>query len=216
MCEVLVWSFDAITAMNWHEFFKTLAAVATAIIACMALRNWKRQDKAKREVAFLDELIEAVQNYTHSLSPLIASLTVLRIVIHGTSRPPEGVIDAGAIRDFIKADRAFTFTSNEKEMEPARIAALKLDALVKKGTVFRFPNYGKCQTAVDEMRHLLNLFETVTATLGSTYVNHEHPQVVAQYESFAAIINLDLRSKSKAGNEKFLQFATSAFQRIYG
>jgi hypothetical protein len=57
MCDALVWSFDAITSINWLEVIKTLAPVATAVIAFLALKNWQRQDKAKREVEFLDALM---------------------------------------------------------------------------------------------------------------------------------------------------------------
>jgi hypothetical protein len=49
MCDVLVWSLAAITAINWLEVIRALATVATAVIAGLALKNWQRQDKAKRE-----------------------------------------------------------------------------------------------------------------------------------------------------------------------
>jgi hypothetical protein len=63
MCDALVRSFDVITSINWLEFIKALAPVATAIIALIALRNWQRQDKAKREAEFLDALVEAMHTY---------------------------------------------------------------------------------------------------------------------------------------------------------
>ncbi|MFZ2872524.1 hypothetical protein [Zavarzinia sp.] len=59
MCDTLAWAVDAITNINWLEVIKALAPVATAIIAFIALKNWQRQDKAKREAEFLDALIEA-------------------------------------------------------------------------------------------------------------------------------------------------------------
>ena len=216
MCEVLVRFFDAITGISWYEFIKTLATATTAIVAGMALRNWKRQDKAKREATFLDELIEAVQTYSHSLSPLFAHVMVMRIAIYGPDGPRDEVIDAEAIREFIKADRGTTFINIEEELDPVRSAALRLDAIVKKGTIFRFQNYEKCQAAIDEMRNLLNLVEVLAATLGSTYRDHNDPQAQAAYGSFAKIIKLDLRDKNKAGNEKFLMFVTGAFEQIYG
>lgn len=50
-------------AINWLEVLRSLAPVATAGIAFAALRNWRRQDKAKRQPEFLDELIEATHTY---------------------------------------------------------------------------------------------------------------------------------------------------------
>jgi hypothetical protein len=54
MRDAAVWSLDAITSINWLEVIKALAPVATAVIAFLALKNWRRQDKAKREAEFLD------------------------------------------------------------------------------------------------------------------------------------------------------------------
>jgi hypothetical protein len=39
MRDALVWSFGAIIAINWLEVIKTLAPVATAVIALWALKN---------------------------------------------------------------------------------------------------------------------------------------------------------------------------------
>jgi hypothetical protein len=61
---------DAIIHFNWLEVVKTLAPVLTAVIAFFALRNWKRQEKAKREAEFLDALIEAVHTYIAENPPL--------------------------------------------------------------------------------------------------------------------------------------------------
>jgi len=46
MCKAFVWSFDLIASVNWLEVIKALAPVATAVIAFLALRSWRRQDKA--------------------------------------------------------------------------------------------------------------------------------------------------------------------------
>jgi hypothetical protein len=68
MCDALVWSFDAITGLPWLEITKAIAPVATTVIAFLALKNWKRQDRAKRQAEFLDELIEATHSYIAEMS----------------------------------------------------------------------------------------------------------------------------------------------------
>src|SRR5215469_15392277 len=75
----LVWSFDAITDINWLEVIKALAPVATAFIAFFALRNWQRQDKAKREAEFLDALIEATHTYIAEMRKPITFLEMAKI-----------------------------------------------------------------------------------------------------------------------------------------
>ncbi len=54
---------NSIASFNWLEAIKSMAPVATAGIAFAALRNWQRQDKAKREAEFLDALVEAAHAY---------------------------------------------------------------------------------------------------------------------------------------------------------
>lgn len=55
-------------SLGWLEVLRTCAAVATAFLAGFALRNWRRQDSAKRKAAFLDGLIEATNAYMVEVS----------------------------------------------------------------------------------------------------------------------------------------------------
>jgi hypothetical protein len=79
MCDVLVWSFDAITGINWLEVIKALASGITAVIAFLALKSWQRQDKAKREAEFLDALIEAAHTYIAEVSKPVRLLEMAKI-----------------------------------------------------------------------------------------------------------------------------------------
>ena len=79
MRDALVSSFDAITGINWLEVIKALASVVTAVIAFLALKNWQRQDKAKREAEFLDALIEAAHTYIAEVSKPVTLLEMAKI-----------------------------------------------------------------------------------------------------------------------------------------
>ena len=74
-----MWSFDAIIGIGWLEIIKALAPLATAFIAIIALRNWKRQDKAKREAEFLDALIDASHSYIVEMLKPITFLQMAKI-----------------------------------------------------------------------------------------------------------------------------------------
>jgi hypothetical protein len=90
MCDGLVWSFDAITSINWLEVIKALAPVATAVIAFLALKNWQRQDKAKREAEFLDALIEAAHTYIAAMPKPITLLEMAKIGMASHAPTGEG------------------------------------------------------------------------------------------------------------------------------
>jgi len=47
MCDVLVWSFDAITGINWLEVIKALASVVTAVIAFLIKPTWSSSSPAQ-------------------------------------------------------------------------------------------------------------------------------------------------------------------------
>ena len=64
---------------NWLEIIKTLAPVATAVIALIALKNWQHQDKAKREAEFLDALIDATHTYIAEMPKPITILEMAKI-----------------------------------------------------------------------------------------------------------------------------------------
>lgn len=72
-------AFDAIMSVNWLEVIKALAPVTTAFIAFIALKNWQRQDKAKREADFLDALIEAAHTYIVEMPKPITILEMAKI-----------------------------------------------------------------------------------------------------------------------------------------
>jgi hypothetical protein len=76
MREVIDHALSALASVNWLEVIKALAPVVTAGIAILALRNWKRQEKAKREAEFLDALIEAVHTY---ISEMPAPVTLVHL-----------------------------------------------------------------------------------------------------------------------------------------
>ena len=79
MCDAIIRLLDAIIMINWLEVIRAFAPVATAVIALLALKNWQRQDKAKREAEFLDALIEAAHTYIAEMPKPIMLLEMARI-----------------------------------------------------------------------------------------------------------------------------------------
>lgn len=79
MRDALVRLCDVIISINWLEIIKAFAPVATAVIALSALKNWQRQDKAKREAEFLDAVIEAAHTYIAEMRNPITVLEIAKI-----------------------------------------------------------------------------------------------------------------------------------------
>ena len=151
MCKALVWSFDVLTGLPWLEIIKALAPVATAIIAFLALKNWKRQDKAKRQADFLDQLTEAVHDFIGALPTPVTLVQIIKIgmashIPMGEPKNSDPAV-AGAI-EYIErrgnedAKRLF------EALETSRPFQTRIRALAVKGNVFKFRDYATCKNAV--------------------------------------------------------------------
>lgn len=218
MCDALVWSFDAITSIHWLEVIKTLAAVAMAFIALLALKNWQRQDKAKREMEFLDALIEAMHTYIAEMHKPITLLQMAKIGME-SHMPPGEVGEQAAVKGAI----AYIQKNGEHEakrllelLENIQPSTIKFRSLVAKGQVFNFDNYTECQTAVAALTGHFDRIEAFMTVIGSPTWNWDNPQVLRLLKDVMAIDPIEIRKTTKANNVVLLEFSRKTYQRIYG
>ncbi|WP_341644339.1 hypothetical protein [Thauera sp. SDU_THAU2] len=220
MCDALVWSFDAITSVSWLEVIKALAPVATAIIAFVALRNWQRQDKAKREAEFLDSLIEATHTYIAEMPKPITLLEMAKVGMESHAPTWESGDDADKT---VKGAIAYIQKSGEQDakrlldvLEAVQPTTIKLRSLATKGQVFKFDNYAKCQNAVTELTWHFDRIEAFTAVIGSPTWNWERPEMLGTLKGVMGIDPNDIRESLKKNNVAIIEFASGAYKRIYG
>lgn len=220
MCPELTWSFDAISNINWIELIKALGPVATALIAFSALRNWQRQDKAKREAEFLDALIEASHTYIAETPKPIALLEIAKIGMASHVQPWESGDDSDkAVRGAI----AYIKKCGEEDakrllgvLEAVQPSMIKLRSLAAKGQVFKFDAYAECQNAVATLTWQSDRMEAFTAILGSSLWNWENPDVLRRLKDVIAIDPNEMRQSIQENNVAVIAFARDAYKRIYG
>jgi hypothetical protein len=220
MCDILVWSFDAITAVNWLEVIKALATVGTAVIAFLALKNWQRQDKAKRAAEFLDALIEATHTYIAGVSKPVMLLEMAQIGM--TSHVPAR--ESGDERDkAVKGTIAYIEKRGEQDakrllevLEAVQPSTITLRALAAKGQVFKFEGYAKLQKAVALLTGQFDRIEAFVAVTGSRTLNWEHPSVLKLLNDIMAIDPDEIRETVKQNNVAVLEFTSETYKRIYG
>ena len=112
----LLTAFGATIGRNWLEVIKALAPVVTAFIAFSALKNWQRQDKAKREADFLDALIEAAHTYSAEMSKPITILEMAKVGMVSHAPTWENSEQAD-----IEVKGAITYTQKYGEREAKRL-----------------------------------------------------------------------------------------------
>lgn len=210
----------AIGRISWLEVIKALASVATAGIAFLALRNWKRQDKAKREAEFLDELIEATHAYIVEMQRPVAMLHSAKIgMIAHTRDWDEGPDEEKAVKG------AIAYIQQRGEEDGKRLATamgvvepsvVKLRSLAAKGQVFRFRDYDKCQNAVAQLTWNFDRLIALRSLIESHTWNWEHPEVRGLLTRVMAIEPDDIQKSIGENNAIVLSFARETYARIYG
>jgi hypothetical protein len=220
MWDALVWSFHTITNINWLEIIKTLAPVTTAVIALIALKNWQRQDKAKREAEFIDALIDATHTYIADMPKPITFLEMAKIGM--VSHAPTW--ENGEQADIaVKGAIAYIQKNGEHEakrllevLEAVRPSVIKLRSLAAKGEIFRFDGYVKCRDAVAMLTWHLDRIEAFAAVIASPTWNWEHPRVLKHLKDVMAIDPDEIRKSVQENNVALLEFASETYARIYG
>jgi hypothetical protein len=217
MCDVLVWSLDAI---RWPETISALAAVATAIIALCALQAWRHQDKAKGKAEFLDALIEAAHTYIAEMPKPITLLEMAKIGMQGhaptwENGEPEDIAVKGAIA-YIQKNGEHDGKRLLEVLEAVQPSVVKLRSLAAKGQVFKFDDYAKCQKAVAVLTWHFDRIEAFMAVIGSPTWNWEHPEVLRHLKDVMAIDPDEIRKSIQENNVALLEFASQAYKKIYG
>lgn len=217
LCDALLWSLDAI---RWPETISALATVVTAAIAFGALQTWKHQDKAKREAEFLDALIEAAHAYIAEIPKPIMLLEIVKIGM--TSHAPAW--EKGEEAD--KAVKgAITYIEKNGELDGKRLlealeaiqpSSIKLRSLTAKGQVFKFDDYKKCQNSVAGLLRLFDRIEAFMVVIRSPTWNWNNPEVLQHLKGVMAIDPDEMRKCAQDNNIALIEFASAAYERIYG
>lgn len=220
MCDALARSFHAIRSIDWLEIIKALAPVATAVIALIALKNWQRQDKAKREAEFLDALIEAAHTYIAEMSKPITFLEMAKIGMESHAPTWENGEQAdiavkGAIA-YIQKTGEHVAKRFLEEAEIVRPSVIKLRSLTAKGQVFNFDDYAKCRSTVAILTWHFDRIEAFMTFIGSPTWNWKNPEVMKHLKEIMVIDADEIRKSIQENNVAILEFCSGTYRRIYG
>ncbi|MBB5734426.1 hypothetical protein QSH39_021355 [Xanthomonas arboricola pv. corylina] len=215
-CTFLVKLHLFITSFDWFEIIKSVAALVTASVAVMALKNWKKQDKAKREIEFLDSLIEAVHEFITAMAIPLGHFEFERIAMK--AREPSSGDDneyAGATAYISEhGDKAGEkLMQSLQNIEPS---VTLLRSKIAKGQVFNFDGYQDCLTAVQRMTQQYDILSAAAMIMQSRNWNWNNPEVIKVINKTLLQKNaIDMREILKEGNIVTLNFATRTYTTTY-
>jgi hypothetical protein len=220
MCSLVSIALNEIASVSYLELIKALAPVATAVIAFAALKNWKRQDKAKREAEFLDSLIDAAHTYIAEVPKPITLLQMAKIGMEAhaptwESGDPADLAVKGAIA-FIQKNGEHEAKRLFEALEAIQPQVIKLRSLLAKGQVFNFVDYAKCQSAIAMLTWHFDRLKAFAVVIGSPTWNWDHPLVLKQLKEIMAMDSDDILNSMQNANIEFLAFSSYIYKRIYG
>lgn len=220
MGSALQLSFHAVGDVAWLELIKALAPIATAVIALLALRNWQRQDRAKRQAEFLDALIEAMHGYIVDMHKPVELLRMAKIGMASHVRNwEESETDDKALKGAIQ------YITSRGEQDGKRMtqalnavepSVIKLRSLMTKGQIFSFPGYAKCKNAVTLLTWHFDRLLSFNSMIESPTWNWEHPEVSGLLAKVMAIDPDDIRQSIEENDVAVIEFARDAYNRLYG
>lgn len=227
MCDVLDWLYGALKSIEWLEVIRSLApvvtafaAVATAFIAYRALRNWQRQDKAKREAEFLDEMIEAVHAYIAEINRPVQMLEFSKMGMESHVKSWEqGEETEKAINGAIAYIQKRGESDGKRLLDVLggiRSSTIELRSLIVKGQVFKFDGYAKCQGAIDLLIWTFNRIEAFAIIIASPSWNWDNPEVMGRLKSEIALDPKELHKYVHDSNVAIVEFVRDNYIKIYG
>lgn len=196
------------------------ATAATAIIAFMALQNWKHQDVAKRKAELLDQLIESVHAYIAETPAPITLLEMSKIGME-SHVPTWKKAESGAK----ELEGAMIYIAKHGEDDAQRInaalgalrpLAARIMSLGAKAQVFKFDDHSMCFEAIRILIGQSEIISSFAVVIGSPSLNWEHPDVVERLKRTMAISPTDIRQHINDSNIAILGFVRKNYEQIYG
>jgi hypothetical protein len=202
---------------DWLALINSSASLATVVIAFVALKSWKRQDRANREAEFLDQVIDATHNYVTRLPRAVELLRYARIGIishapmHDANAEPtiDGAIAYIAKRGSNVGDQLRQALS---DIQPS---VVRLRSLGDKGQIFRFPEYAKCVNGIAQITWHFDRLGAFLTTIESPSWNWENPAVLSMLENVLKIDPTNIQQGLADQHKEILIFLRKTYETLY-
>jgi len=201
------------------EVIKSLAAAATAAIAFFALRNWRRQDKAKREAEFLDSFLDTAHDYIAEIYRSIAAVKYMKLAMSAYVDPSEkGTDEERVVKGAILLIPKMGESGSKRistELEAAKPSMVRLKSLTSKGQVFKFEGYERCLNSVTYLTWQYDRISALASLMGQTSINWNHPDALKTLKAVLQIDPDEAISKVAEHNVILIDFVRETYARLY-
>jgi hypothetical protein len=201
---------------NWAEIVKCIASIWVAAVATVALKTWKRQSKAQKQIDFMDDLTDSVHEFINSLAAPIEVVKYIKIGIESYAGMPD-------LDTEIENPEAVAYIQRHGKEDSKRLyeylkscspALIRIRSLSAKGQVLGLKNYKDCYDACSMLTWQHDRIQALCYMIGSDSLYWKNPKV---QEFLSKVTQLDPEEIKKGideQNAKFLAFVKENYEKI--
>ncbi len=204
---------------HWAQIISLLQLIVTfwiAFVARSALRTWKKQLRAEKQLSFIDDLTDTVHEFIQLMAAPIQHLVVAKICIEAHKGAASGFeqYENAEMIAFINKDGQGT--SDRFAADLARVTPVfaKMQSLAVKGQVLGLQDYSECLNAWEMLAWSHGQLQAFCAIIGNPNLNWNNPQVQESLNNISKIDADRIKTNLEDQNRKFLEFAKKAREKV--
>lgn len=186
-------------------------------MATLALKTWKRQSKAQKQIDFMDEITDSVHEFINSMAAPTEMVKYIKIGIKSYAGTPD-------VGPKTKNSEAVAYIKKEGIEDSKKLleylkscgpSLTKIRSLSTKGQVLGLKNYTDCQNACSMLTWQHDRIQPLCYLIGSPSLNWRNPEV---QKLLSKVIKLDhekIKKEIEAQSVRFLAFVKENYEKIY-
>lgn len=202
---------------NWAEIVTGVVSIWVATVATLALKTWKRQSKAQKQIDFIDEITDSVHEFINSMAAPREMVRYIKIGIESYAGAPnlDPEIENPEAIAYIQKQGKEDSKSLLEYLKFCGPSLTKIQSLSAKGQVLGLKNYKACQNACNMLKWQHDRIQALCYMIGSPSLYWRNPEV---QKSLSKVIQLDteeIKKEIEAYNVIFLTFVKENYEKIY-
>jgi len=207
---------EFLSKQNWGAILQGIGAIWVAIVATVALTQWKKQIKLQQHLDLINQLTDEIHKFMLAASPVVNSIKYIKIgfkSFSSTNRKYKHIKHNGMI-SFIEKHGNKQNEKMIKQIVPLKKSLSKISSLSAKGQMYGINNYAKAMLSIKKIEHIFGQIEAFTYFIGNTDLNWHHPDVQKTLFAIAEIDEEHIYQNLAEQNIEYLKFAKKLYRKI--
>lgn len=207
---------------NLFDILTTAAGLIVAGSGIAAISVWKKQIRLDRNIKFIDELTDTLNEYVQSMGIIIDAYQYIFIGIRVYAKYSKDNNICDEKEKLYYGFTKYVKTRGQKERDQlnrylfeTKPIVSKLCSLSTKGQIYGFKNYTKCRFVLDRFIWIYNVSSSFSFNLGNTNAVWKNPEVK---KLIMDLLDKDyeyLKNKLKNLHIEYLEYAREVYSDLF-